>query len=115
MEEDRANSLQSHSVMGPCCCRLSCRLLLLGLGSLLLAQGSLAAVDASGAVIPVELARAGKNCGTSALLEHEQRECIVDDVIGRNDAMAYTFVVDNNGPPFTMLITLRTLDGVASM
>jgi len=82
---------------------------------LLLAQGSSAAVDASGAVIPVELARAGKNCGTSALLDHEQRDCLVDDVIGRNDAMAYTFVVDNNGPPFTMLITLRTLDGVASM
>jgi hypothetical protein len=75
----------------------------------------MAAVDQNGAVIPVELARAGKGCGTSALLDHELKNCVVDDVIGRNDAMAYTFVVDNNGPPFTMLISLRTLDGVASM
>jgi hypothetical protein len=57
----------------------------------------------------------GKNCGSTPYLKDGMNDCVVDAPIFKNGANQYTFRISPGKPDFTVLITLRTLDGVATM
>eukprot|EP00879_Flechtneria_rotunda_P020521 GHRR01021592.1.p1 GENE.GHRR01021592.1~~GHRR01021592.1.p1 ORF type:complete len:536 (+),score=117.26 GHRR01021592.1:712-2319(+) len=54
-------------------------------------------------------------CGMGDYLKPNMQDCAVDEIMGSNGTLAFTFSVDSSGANYSVLLTLRSVGGSAIM
>lgn len=62
-----------------------------------------------------DINEAGKGCGDTAYLKADMNQCTIDGALSQDTETKYTFRISPDKSEFSVLLTLRTLDGTAAM
>lgn len=61
------------------------------------------------------LFEASRGCGAGPYLEQGLTNCVVNEMMGANGTVVYSFAVNPKGPKHALLLTLRSVGGAAVM